>query len=544
MSESPFRIDLDILLAQSQWVRRLARSLVLGESQVDDAVQQTWLNVLGHPPRHATGLRAWLATVLRNVVRRRRIVEGRRAGIEQAAATPEAQPSAAAIAQKVELQRHVSGAVLALEEPYRSVVLLRYYEDLPPRDIAERLGVPVETVRTRLKRALTRLRASLDHEYRGSRATWGSIVLGMVEGTSAAPALAASATAGKLVAGGLMMSTDMKITASILVVAGAAFTVWQLRGPEEPAAGPDAPEPTVAAAPLPAVSERGEREEVVPETAAVEGRDLPEPVRRGEDTVAAPAPPEDPFVLEMKGKVNQDNLSRYLKPDQSPVFQNAVLELRDGVLDVDRFADYMATALEGGWVVDGTDRFSTGTEDGKRRVHASGFVAYPTDASKLSYTRAAYNYAEDGSLAGAWTSSYVHPSPIPGLDQNNSKIEVGIGFWADRDDPDRIRGQIELDVSAESGISFQPGDTVAMEAGLRKLEENGKMIDELRDAGRLGKVVYFILGKDRALYGFIPFASGRDVIERGVNQPLSPYARQRLEAMLRRLRELLPGSSR
>src|SRR5262249_55671586 len=43
----------------------------------------------------------------------------------------------------------------------REVVLLRYFEDLPPRAIARRLGLPVETVKTRQKRALAQLRARL-----------------------------------------------------------------------------------------------------------------------------------------------------------------------------------------------------------------------------------------------------------------------------------------------------------------------------------------------------------------------------------------------
>ena len=52
-------------------------------------------------------------------------------------------------------------AVLALAEPYRSAVLLRYYEELPPRAIARRLGVPVETVRTRVKRGVELIRMRL-----------------------------------------------------------------------------------------------------------------------------------------------------------------------------------------------------------------------------------------------------------------------------------------------------------------------------------------------------------------------------------------------
>ena len=40
-------------------------------------------------------------------------------------------------------------------------MLLRFWEDLPPREIAKRMQAPVETVRTRIKRGLQELRGSL-----------------------------------------------------------------------------------------------------------------------------------------------------------------------------------------------------------------------------------------------------------------------------------------------------------------------------------------------------------------------------------------------
>ena len=58
------------------------------------------------------------------------------------------------IVARLETQRRVVDAVMALDEPYRTVVVYRYFDDLPPKEIAARLGVPVGTVKTRLKRAL------------------------------------------------------------------------------------------------------------------------------------------------------------------------------------------------------------------------------------------------------------------------------------------------------------------------------------------------------------------------------------------------------
>jgi RNA polymerase sigma-70 factor (ECF subfamily) len=59
------------------------------------------------------------------------------------------------------VQRAVVDAVLALPEPCRVAVLLRFFDELPPREIAERVGAPVETVRTRIKRGIELLRTRL-----------------------------------------------------------------------------------------------------------------------------------------------------------------------------------------------------------------------------------------------------------------------------------------------------------------------------------------------------------------------------------------------
>ena len=62
--------------------------------------------------------------------------------------------------EQSELVRH---AVLQLAESYRSVVVLRHYEDLKFREIAEVLGIPEGTVKSRMAEALTQLHKHLSH---------------------------------------------------------------------------------------------------------------------------------------------------------------------------------------------------------------------------------------------------------------------------------------------------------------------------------------------------------------------------------------------
>lgn len=60
------------------------------------------------------------------------------------------------------LQRHLRTLIAQLAPAARAVVLLRYQEDMDPADIAEVLEMPVNTVKSHLKRSLASLREKLD----------------------------------------------------------------------------------------------------------------------------------------------------------------------------------------------------------------------------------------------------------------------------------------------------------------------------------------------------------------------------------------------
>ena len=178
------------LLVHAPFIRGLARATLRGDTHVEDAVQETWLAALGdRAPRNALGARPWLARVVRNVSYTFLRRDTRRARREERAARQDHVPSAAEIAAREETRQNVVRALLAIGEPYRATLILRYYEDLPPREVAERRGVPVETARTHIKRGLAKLRQELDREY-GDRRTWGLAVLPLLD--LPGPALAAS----------------------------------------------------------------------------------------------------------------------------------------------------------------------------------------------------------------------------------------------------------------------------------------------------------------------------------------------------------------
>ena len=83
------------------------------------------------------------------------------------------------LARSLALQQQVVAAVLALAEPYRTILLLRYYARLSVSEIARRRGDSDQAVRAQLERAMEILRGELDAGCEGGREAWtaGLLVL-------------------------------------------------------------------------------------------------------------------------------------------------------------------------------------------------------------------------------------------------------------------------------------------------------------------------------------------------------------------------------
>ena len=190
MSSAREETTLEALLQHRAWVRRLALSLTRDPLAAGDLEQDAWLSAMRAPPSRPDAARAWFRRVLRNSAAQ----EARRSEREQrrhvARARRDAQrgtaPATDEIVARAEVARCVVEEVFALREPYRTTVILRYLEGLSAVEIAERQGVPANTVRVRTKRALARLRERLD-EGHGDRRAWSVPLLAFA--TDGAPAL-------------------------------------------------------------------------------------------------------------------------------------------------------------------------------------------------------------------------------------------------------------------------------------------------------------------------------------------------------------------
>ncbi len=169
-----------------------ARRLTSDRGMAEEVVQETFLALWNRAETFdpAVGsLAAWLHTIARNRTVDRLRAAGRRpdlvplsiaagsgpghgeevdadtldrvlaSGSIVAGAAPTRSPEVAVALR--ELRSALQAALADMPEPERIVIVLAYGEDLTQSEIAERLGWPLGTVKTRTRRALARLREVL-----------------------------------------------------------------------------------------------------------------------------------------------------------------------------------------------------------------------------------------------------------------------------------------------------------------------------------------------------------------------------------------------
>ena len=155
------RLPNDVLLSHAGGLRALAYDLLGDAHAAEDVLQDTFVRALVSPPPEQsspTGVRAWLRTVARGIALNKRRNEAHRGEREtRHARERDVQEND----ERGELLRTVVDAVLALDEPYRGVVLARYFEGLSTAEIAARTHTPLATVASRLQRAHNELRKRL-----------------------------------------------------------------------------------------------------------------------------------------------------------------------------------------------------------------------------------------------------------------------------------------------------------------------------------------------------------------------------------------------
>ena len=147
--------------------RYLARRI--GPEQAHDLVSETFLVAMNqrhsYDPRRGV-VRSWLYGIATNLLRRhvRQEVRALRASARAAGRTPEGDGGhESGVADRVDAQAlaaRLAGALAELSEGDRDVLLLTSWGGLDSTEVAEALGIPVGTVRSRLHRVRKWLRAN------------------------------------------------------------------------------------------------------------------------------------------------------------------------------------------------------------------------------------------------------------------------------------------------------------------------------------------------------------------------------------------------
>lgn len=143
-------------------------TLTAGPGLAPDAVQEAFVKAWRALPRFRPGapFRPWLLAIVANEARNAARAAGRREALALrnlpvSAELDEAPEMLVMVAeQRVQLLR----ALERLSDRDREVIAYRYFAELPEREIAAALGCRPGTVKSRLSRALERLRVAYDAE--------------------------------------------------------------------------------------------------------------------------------------------------------------------------------------------------------------------------------------------------------------------------------------------------------------------------------------------------------------------------------------------
>ena len=157
-----------LILAHQQAVFRLAYLLLGDPDDAEDVAQETFLRAWDHLKRFdsARPIRPWLLSIAANLSRNRR----RSAGRYLAALTRafRSEPASANIEEKSAQHMDANDlwkAVQNLSAADQQIVYLRYFLDLSVSETAEVLQVAEGTVKSRLSRALEKLRNIIHQDF-------------------------------------------------------------------------------------------------------------------------------------------------------------------------------------------------------------------------------------------------------------------------------------------------------------------------------------------------------------------------------------------
>ena len=153
---------------------RAAYLVVRDETAAEEVAQDGFVRAFRslHRFRAEEPFRPWLLQIVSNLARNELRARGRRRGLLGRLLRGDAPPTDPGPAPAHEAGARAEALLTAIAElsaEDQEVLHLRYYLELPEREIAAAIGQRPGTVKSRLSRAKERLRATIDEHYAGLR---------------------------------------------------------------------------------------------------------------------------------------------------------------------------------------------------------------------------------------------------------------------------------------------------------------------------------------------------------------------------------------
>ncbi|CAN5598630.1 sigma-70 family RNA polymerase sigma factor [soil metagenome] len=146
------------------------------EEVVQDAFLQVWRKASTFDPAKGAGLRPWLLTIVHNraidLIRRRKNQSGREVELDPNAPFIGESDPAVEILEQLD-HREIRSAMATLPNEQRQAIDLAFFEGLTHREIAERYGLPLGTVKGRLRLGLHKMHELLIDQRAGDDAAPG-----------------------------------------------------------------------------------------------------------------------------------------------------------------------------------------------------------------------------------------------------------------------------------------------------------------------------------------------------------------------------------
>jgi RNA polymerase sigma-70 factor (ECF subfamily) len=165
-----------LVLTQQHYVYSIAMSVLKDPDDAADLSQEAFMRLFRALPQYNGESRftTWLYRLVVNLGRAELRRRGRQVPLAPAAADGEEQDALSSVADddrwatpelaldSRELRDDVRRALAQLEEHYRLVLTLYYFDDMKYTDIAEVLGLPLNTIKSHIRRGKERLAAILE----------------------------------------------------------------------------------------------------------------------------------------------------------------------------------------------------------------------------------------------------------------------------------------------------------------------------------------------------------------------------------------------